>query len=405
MRRLQLVENLLDRDYRESYAEGFLNSWISHQFTTVRRQRGLTQQQVAQRVGTKQSGVARMERDDYGRWNLPTLQKVAFALDCRLRVSLETFGSMVKEALDFTPANLERPAFADDPVFHFASRQSEPSSASAPLLEMRRKLLPWLLERGPLEQLAEWLQGYDLPPVGDEVTPPEWLLDALTPGQEELRVVLAEQVSTAIIERRWDVEPPGRRKEDLVRNLLVLAEGLRRPDLLGDAIWYVCERRLYVALPGSERPAPGHPLARAILSNQPDSRFSDFWVSEFLKERQRTDMPDYVSYGMLGMSFMGSAPNVVGIVDGAGSANKWSFPVPDIVDVLSSGFGRVWSEFQTNRELATNVLKIAASGESCWSQPILAAWRQSTADSLPPQDAETLALVRNVVALTQGCVN
>ena len=66
----RLIESFRDREYRESYAEEFLSSWISQQLTAVRRQRGKTQQQLGDDVGTKQSGISRMERENYGRQNI-----------------------------------------------------------------------------------------------------------------------------------------------------------------------------------------------------------------------------------------------------------------------------------------------------------------------------------------------
>lgn len=49
-----------------------------------------------------------------------------------------------------------------------------------PLGEMQRKLIPWLEKTEySLLPFAEWLMGYNLPPVGDEVPPYIWLMDAV----------------------------------------------------------------------------------------------------------------------------------------------------------------------------------------------------------------------------------
>jgi hypothetical protein len=242
---------------------------------------------------------------------------------------------------------------------------------------MRRKLLPWLWDRGPLEKLAEWLQGYDLPPVGDEITPSQWLLDALGPADEELRTVLAEQVGKAIQKSRWDVEPPGGRKEEFVRNLLALIEGLRKPAILGDAIWHVLQRRAYLPIEGSTEPVPGHPLVRAVMYNQPDGRFHDFWRSAFLAERQLKAMPEYVSEGLLGFSYVGLPPNVFGIVEGANTAKNWSYNLRIIVDILAQAFNRVWAEYPDKPGIAEDSLLLAQAIESGWSEPIVVAWRRS----------------------------
>ncbi|MEK7993366.1 MAG: helix-turn-helix transcriptional regulator [Planctomycetota bacterium] len=397
----RMIEAFRDREYRESYAEGFLNSWISHQLTAVRRQRGLTQQQLAERVGTKQSGISRMERDGYGRWNFSTLQKAALALDCRLKVSLETFGSLLEEAAEFSETKLLRPVFEQDPVFHSELRGRPSLDDPGPVGEMRRKLLPWLWNRGPLEKLAEWLQGYDLPPVGDEVPPSQWLLDALRPDEQALRTSLAERLSQAILRRRWDVEPPPGRQQDLVRNLLNLAEGLRSPAVLGDAVWTVYQRRPYVCLEGSKKPAPGHPLVGAAMYNQPNELFRGFWTTGMLAEREVAEMPEYAATGLLGMSHMPVPPNAVGIVEGADEAKKWSLGNEKVVGILRYGFRRVWSEFPSERMLTVNVILTAGKVDVGWSEPILVAWKQSVPGPLPTPDAKIFPYMENVVRIAE----
>lgn len=397
----RMIEAFRDREYRESYAEGFLNSWISHQLTAVRRQRGLTQQQLAERVGTKQSGISRMERDGYGRWNFSTLQKATFALDCRLKVSLETFGSLLEEAADFSETKLLRPAFEQDPVFHPELRGRPSLDEPGPVGEMRRKLLPWLWERGPLEKLAEWLQGYDLPPVGDEVPPSQWLLDALRPDEEELRTVLAERLSTAILKRRWDVEPPAGREQDLVRNLLTLAEGLRSPAVLGEAVWTVYKRRADVRLEGSKEPVPGHPLVGAVMYNQPDERFRGFWTTGMLAEQKVAETPEYAATGLLGMSHMPISPSVSEIVEGANEAKRWSLGAEKAVSILTPGFRRVWSEYPEDRMLTVDVIKLAGTADDRWSEPILVAWGHSVLGALPSVEAETFAYIKKVISFVE----
>ena len=92
----RLIEHFRDRAYREGYATDHLTTALSQQLTRVREQRGLSQTALAEAVGTKQSGISRLESRDYGGCNIATLQKIAFALDCRLKVSLETYGSLLK---------------------------------------------------------------------------------------------------------------------------------------------------------------------------------------------------------------------------------------------------------------------------------------------------------------------
>ena len=57
--------------------------------TLIRRrvQRGLSQQELAEKIGTKQSAVSRLESGQYNP-SVAFLQSVAHALDSELRVSL-----------------------------------------------------------------------------------------------------------------------------------------------------------------------------------------------------------------------------------------------------------------------------------------------------------------------------
>src|SRR6516225_259098 len=93
--REHLKEQFRDPEFRETFATEHLNSSIALQLAVIREQRKLKQEQVAAMAGTKQAGISRMESADYGRWNLQTLRKVAYLLGCRLKVSIETFGTLL----------------------------------------------------------------------------------------------------------------------------------------------------------------------------------------------------------------------------------------------------------------------------------------------------------------------
>jgi transcriptional regulator with XRE-family HTH domain len=176
----EFIELFRDREAREGYAQGFLHTWISSQLATVRAQRGLTQKKLGELIGTQQPGVARMERDDYGKWKLETLERAAAALDCRLKVSLETYGSLIEEIVAFTsPEYLQRPDFAHDPFVERRYAEWSKLDAPGPVGYMRRKLADWLEHGTSPEQLRKWLSGEGLPPSGDEARPADWIAQGL----------------------------------------------------------------------------------------------------------------------------------------------------------------------------------------------------------------------------------
>lgn len=108
-------EFLDDHDYMVGYAESFLNSWVALQIKTLREQRGMTQQQLAEAIGTKQAGVSRLENINYTSWKTETLRKIARALGVRLRISFETFGDLLDEAASLDRSAMLRPACTEDP--------------------------------------------------------------------------------------------------------------------------------------------------------------------------------------------------------------------------------------------------------------------------------------------------
>ena len=65
---------------------------LADQIAELREKRGWTQADLARKVGTTQSGIARLENPDYRNYSLKTLEKVAQALGARLVVGLEAVG-------------------------------------------------------------------------------------------------------------------------------------------------------------------------------------------------------------------------------------------------------------------------------------------------------------------------
>jgi ribosome-binding protein aMBF1 (putative translation factor) len=62
---------------------------LAEQIAAMRQKRGWTQGDLAHRVGTTQSGIARLENPNYRNYSLKMLEKVATVLSARLVVGLE----------------------------------------------------------------------------------------------------------------------------------------------------------------------------------------------------------------------------------------------------------------------------------------------------------------------------
>jgi DNA-binding XRE family transcriptional regulator len=67
-------------------------AWIVKRLRAVRERQGLTQRDVAQRMGTSQSAVAKLEASDHPPM-LDSLERYAAAIGARIRFSLELAGS------------------------------------------------------------------------------------------------------------------------------------------------------------------------------------------------------------------------------------------------------------------------------------------------------------------------
>jgi transcriptional regulator with XRE-family HTH domain len=113
-----LRENFRDLEYREAYAEDFLNTYVATQIQVLREQRGLSQQELAELIGSKQPGVSRLENVNHTSWKTHTLKKIASALGVRLRISFETYGDLLFEVDAFGRRFLQRPTFEKDPAFN-----------------------------------------------------------------------------------------------------------------------------------------------------------------------------------------------------------------------------------------------------------------------------------------------
>jgi transcriptional regulator with XRE-family HTH domain len=114
-----------DEEARYAYADSVVNAFVSAQIKALREDRDLNQEELATLIGTKQSGVSRLERSDYSAWKIETLRKLARAFGVRLRISFEEFGTIVDEVSGFTSDRLLPRKFENDPAFKTTRRSGQ----------------------------------------------------------------------------------------------------------------------------------------------------------------------------------------------------------------------------------------------------------------------------------------
>lgn len=74
-------------EYDQAYAEAQLTAEVGERIRTAREAAGLSQRDLASRMGTSQAAIARLEAGGVGA-TLTTLHRVAVALDLELKVEL-----------------------------------------------------------------------------------------------------------------------------------------------------------------------------------------------------------------------------------------------------------------------------------------------------------------------------
>jgi transcriptional regulator with XRE-family HTH domain len=240
--RERLRREFRDPEYRRAYAEDFLDSWIAVQVAVLRRQYNLTQTKLAELCGTKQPGIARLENSAQRTVNLNLLRRVAAAFDLRLRVSFESFGTLLDESEGFGEAALQRPAFAEDPVFWTAPAQDGEHQPPDAISAMREALDAWIAFDAPPARLRDWLSGIDLPAVGYEEEPFRWVVRGLPQGNKRATYVqrMAEAVARLLGEETERLLTT--HSDDFLYNLFHLAATLEFPVLLADPLFAMYER-------------------------------------------------------------------------------------------------------------------------------------------------------------------
>jgi ribosome-binding protein aMBF1 (putative translation factor) len=92
---LKIIDGLTgdDPEMENLIREASLNAIVAQLIYEARTARGLTQKQLADRVGTKQSAIARLEDADYDGHSLSMLQKIAGALNQKVEIKFSVIAS------------------------------------------------------------------------------------------------------------------------------------------------------------------------------------------------------------------------------------------------------------------------------------------------------------------------
>lgn len=371
-------------EYRESYAEGFTNEFITLQIRLIRKLRGISQAQLGEMIESNQGRVSVYENKDYGQWNIETLRRIAASLGCWLKVSIESYGTLLDDAERFSAAGLARPAFEDDAVIRRWLDSAEDFGADV-FAPTRRLLTEWLTrDTSDIQPLCDWLQGIGLPGFSEGEEEFQWIIWSL-PENGSLRAVLADRLAKLITEREIDVRPIGWRPEVLLRSLFLLMANLGQAEKLQAAVDLVYRRELeYKRESGDTRMGREalSALRTAMERNQADGRWESVW-SHFIKHRSHNFLPGTVQAGFDGLIHLRpaieSAEYWMGLADGIRSVEQQMYSEgrvipgkrPDVIDELKGYFGTIF-DYWSVPSSATLLLRGALP--MGWMPEAVAAW-------------------------------
>ena len=161
-----LKEDFKDKEVRHIYCGEFLNSSIATQIKVLREQRGLTQTELANLAGMKQSRIATIEDVNYSSWSISTLKRIAEAFDLALTVQFDSFGSKLSDIINLQRETLERSSFDDDPLFQesleseFTTDPEEPFFIKLSLGSPDQDSMAFLTQQEDFEEIISTTTDY-----------------------------------------------------------------------------------------------------------------------------------------------------------------------------------------------------------------------------------------------------
>jgi ribosome-binding protein aMBF1 (putative translation factor) len=88
---LNLAREMKSPRFAAAFQKELSRNRLAEQIVALRQKQGWTQAELACKVGTTQSGIARLENPNYQNYSLKALEKIAAVLNARLIVGLEEF--------------------------------------------------------------------------------------------------------------------------------------------------------------------------------------------------------------------------------------------------------------------------------------------------------------------------
>jgi len=84
-----IKEKMKSPEFRKAWQDLDTEFSILEGVLRARKEAGLTQEELAKRIGTKQPALSRLEKGGFEKANIETLRRIANALDYKLTVKFE----------------------------------------------------------------------------------------------------------------------------------------------------------------------------------------------------------------------------------------------------------------------------------------------------------------------------
>ncbi len=84
-----LKEQWKDKEFRKYFNEEGKKLRVGYKIAQLRQKLGLTQKQLAEKIDTSQTVIARLEGGDYWQCSLSTLEKIALATGTQLIINFK----------------------------------------------------------------------------------------------------------------------------------------------------------------------------------------------------------------------------------------------------------------------------------------------------------------------------
>ena len=110
----KLWRKLRNKAYRDGYTEAQLSIEVPFQIRALRKARGWTQAQLAERCGIPQAQISHIEQPGRNPLSLRTLYRLSSAFDVGLLVQFVPFSELVQREAVFHPETFRVSSFEDD---------------------------------------------------------------------------------------------------------------------------------------------------------------------------------------------------------------------------------------------------------------------------------------------------